>query len=90
MLEKELHKHIKKLAFPLKKGKELELALKARLTKKELKLLRAMADGCVEALQQKLALDEESLKVLELKLIKKLNYEKTKQTLYDLNKNEAK
>jgi len=83
MLEKQLKKEIKKLSFPLKQGKELELALKAKLTKKEFKLLYALANECVEELQIKLSLDEHSLKALHTKLTKKLNYEKTKQALYE-------
>ncbi len=90
MLQKQVEKEIKKLSSPLKEGKELELALKAKLTKKELKLLKALATECVDELQHKLSLDDKSLKELHLKLTKKLNYEKTKQALYKDSKNEDK
>jgi len=82
-----LEKLIKKLSFDLKSSKELELALKAKLTKKEFKLLKAMAHNEVDILKEKLNLNEDSLKALETKLIKKLNQEKTKQFLYKKDNN---
>jgi len=73
---------IKKPTFELKDGKELELSLKARLTKKEFKLLKAIATNEVDSLQAKLNLTALELNNLKQKLIKKLNYEKTKDSLY--------
>jgi hypothetical protein len=80
-----LKKLINKIEYNLKSSKELELALKAKLTKKELKLLKAMANNEVNLLKDKLNLNEESLKILEQKLIKKLNRNKVKQFLYKDN-----
>ncbi len=90
MLVNEIEKIIKNLSFPLKSDKELELALKARLTKKELKLLKALAKNNLNDLQKQLQIDELSLKELKRKLIKKLNQERVKQSLYDMSKNEIK
>jgi len=54
----------------------------AKLTKKELKLLRAWANETPQVeMQVKLSLDEEQYGALSLKLIKKLNQEKIKQAL---------
>ena len=75
-------KLIKKPTFELKDGKELELSLKAKLTKKEFKLLKAIAVSEVDYLQQKLNITNLELENLKDKLIKKLNQEKVKQFLY--------
>ncbi len=81
-LEETLRTHINKLVHPLKEEEELKLALKAKLTKKELKLLQAWADEAdLGALKMKLKLDETRYEVLSAKLIKKLNQEKTKQAI---------
>jgi len=81
-LQNEIKKHIKILVYPLKKGDALKLALKAKLTKKEFKLLQAWAeDSDLDALKEKLKLDETRYNDLSAKLIKKLNQEKTKQAL---------
>ena len=80
-LELEIKKHIKKLVFPLKEGKELELALKAKLTKKEYKLLNALANNSVDELKDKLNLDNNSYNLLFEKMVKKLNQERIKQEL---------
>jgi len=78
----EIEKHIKKLVNPLKEEEALKEALKLKLTKKELKLLKTWAEGGdIEALKQKLNLDEEHYKILSNKLIKKLNQEKIKQEI---------
>ena len=67
---------------PLKQEEELLTALKAKLTKKELKLLKAWSEGTsVEDIQSKLNLDETHYGELSAKLIKKLNQEKTKQAI---------
>lgn len=77
-------RHIKKLIRPLKEEEELRLALKAKLTKKEFKLLECWADGeDINELKERLHLDSDRLDELSLKLIKKLNQEKIKQQLCD-------
>ncbi len=78
----EIEKHIKKLVNPLKEGDNLKEALKLKLTKKELKLLKAWADGSdLDELKKQLNLDDERYSELSTKLIKKLNQEKTKQAI---------
>ncbi len=78
----EIEKHIKKLVHPLKEGEDLKEALKLKLTKKELKLLKAWADGSdLNALKKQLNIDDERYNELSSKLIKKLNQEKTKQAI---------
>ena len=82
MLRDEILKHIEHMNYSLKTGKELEMTLKAKLTKKEYKLLLAMAeDQPIEALKSKLKLDDERYDEIRQKLIKKLNQEKIKQAL---------
>ena len=77
-LNQEIEKHIKKLVNPLKEPEELLEVLKVKLTKKELKLLKAWADEISqEKIQSELNLDEERYGELSTKLIKKLNQEKT-------------
>ena len=81
-LSTEIEKHIKKLINPLKNEDALLETLKLKLTKKELKLLKAWADGSdIEDLQKQLNLDEERYGELSAKLIKKLNQEKIKQAI---------
>jgi len=81
-LSTEIEKHIKKLVNPLKNEDELKEALKLKLTKKELKLLKAWAVSTdTEEIQKSLSLDEERYGELSAKLIKKLNQEKTKQAI---------
>ena len=81
-LQKEIEKHIKKLVHPLKPEEELLPALKAKLTKKELKLLKAWAEEApAESIRIKLNLDEAHYTNLSGKLVKKLNQEKTKQAI---------
>jgi len=78
----EIEKHIKKLVNPLKDEDTLLEILKLKLTKKELKLLKAWADGIdIKELQTQLNLDEERYGELSSKLIKKLNQEKIKQAI---------
>lgn len=82
MIREELNKYIRKLAGELKDSKELTLVLKARLTKREYKMLLAWAeDSSKEMISGKLKLDNESYARLSQKLIKKLNQEKLKQEL---------
>ena len=81
-LSTEIEKHIKKLVNPLKDEDTLLEVLKLKLTKKELKLLKAWADGTdIEEVQKQLSLDEERYGELSAKLIKKLNQEKIKQAI---------
>ena len=81
-LDIEIEKHIKKLVNPLKTEEALLEALKLKLTKKELKLLKAWAEGTdIEEVQKQLSLDEKRYGELSAKLIKKLNQEKTKQAI---------
>lgn len=83
-LIQEIKKHIKKLINPLKEEEELLEVLKVKLTKKELKLLKAWANETpLEEVQAKLGLDEEHYGELSTKLIKKLNQEKIKQAMCD-------
>ena len=78
----EIEKHIKKLVNPLKDEDTLLESLKIKLTKKELKLLKAWADGTdINEVQAQLNLDEERYGELSAKLIKKLNQEKIKQAI---------
>ena len=78
----EIEKHIKKLVTPLKNEEELLETLKLKLTKKELKLLKAWAEGTdIEDVQKQLSLDEKRYGELSAKLIKKLNQEKLKQEI---------
>ncbi len=81
-LHQEIEKHIKKLVHPLKDEDELLEVLKVKLTKKELKLLKAWAKGdSTEVIQSNLSLDDTRYGELSGKLIKKLNQEKTKQAI---------
>ena len=81
-LSTEIEKHIKKLVNPLKEEEELLECLKIKLTKKELKLLKAWSEGTdITEVQKQLSLDEERYGELSSKLIKKLNQEKIKQAL---------
>ncbi|MEA2048950.1 MAG: hypothetical protein U9O64_10970 [Campylobacterota bacterium] len=81
-LNQEIEKHIKKLVNPLKDPEALLEVLKVKLTKKELKLLKAWADDTPKKkLQESLNLDEEHYAELSKKLIKKLNQERIKQVM---------
>jgi len=81
-LSTEIEIHIKKLVNPLKDGDDLKEALKLKLTKKELKLLKAWAESTdIVEIQKDLNLDEERYGELSAKLIKKLNQEKIKQAI---------
>ena len=81
-LHEEIEKHIKKLVNPLKEEDELLEVLKVKLTKKELKLLKAWADDTSrEMIQSDLNLDENRYDELSTKLIKKLNQERIKQAM---------
>jgi len=76
--------YIKKLIGTLKEEQDLLKVLKARLTKREYKLLLGLAEGLApEEIMQKLKLDKDSYKMLDAKLLKKLNQEKLKQELVE-------
>ena len=78
----EVEKHVRKLINPLKNEDELKKVLKVKLTKKEFKVLNAWAnEDDIKPLLEKLSLDEDRYGDLSLKLIKKLNQEKTKQEI---------
>lgn len=82
MLNQEIEKHIKKLVNPLKDSEALLEVLKIKLTKKELKLLKAWASKTPQKiLQESLNLDDEHYAELSQKLIKKLNQERIKQVM---------
>ena len=81
-LKQEIEKHIKKLIHPLKEESDLYIILKAKLTKKELKLLQAWSEEMKDTdIQEKLKVDKERYKSLSDNLIKKLNQEKIKQAI---------
>ena len=81
-LRDEVERHIRKLIQPLKEEDELRAVLKVKLTKKEFKVLNNWAnDEKLQALLEKLSLDEERYNELSTKLIKKLNQEKLKQEM---------
>jgi len=81
-LQEEITRHIKKLIHPLKEKDELKEALKLKLTKKELKLLKLWAEDIdSQTISKELNIDEERYVQLSTKLIKKLNQEKIKQAL---------
>jgi len=81
-LRDEVERQIRKLVHPLKEEQELKEVLKVKLTKKEFKVLNTWAnDGDVEALKEKLGMNEERYAELSVKLIKKLNQEKLKQLM---------
>jgi len=81
-LTDEVERHIRKLIHPLRDEDELREVLKVKLTKKEFKVLNTWAtNGDLEALKEKLGMDEERYGELSVKLIKKLNQEKLKQVM---------
>ena len=81
-LRDEIEKHIRVLVNPLKEEDEIAKVLKVKLTKKEFKLLNSWANSKnTQELLKKLNIDEERYKELSLKLIKKLNQEKLKQSI---------
>jgi len=81
-LRDEIERHIRKLVQPLKEEDELKDVLKVKLTKKEFKILKNWAyNEDLDALKEKLEMDEERYGELSVKLIKKLNQEKLKQLI---------
>jgi DNA-binding CsgD family transcriptional regulator len=80
-----LKKLINKIIHPLKSGLDLELALKAKLTKKEFKLLKLLAQNSNQKeVLKELKFSEGEFERVEKNLIKKLNQEKIKQAIYSL------
>jgi len=80
-----LNELISNISHPLKSGLELELALKAKLTKKELKLLKALNNGLnKEDIQKELNFNEQEFLRVNSNLVKKLNQERVKQALYNI------
>jgi len=74
---------IKNLNYEVKDSYELELILKQKLTKKELKILRAISFGEeLEDLKVKLNIDDNRLEEINSKLLKKINSENFKQEIY--------
>ncbi|HHH20739.1 MAG TPA: hypothetical protein ENK87_02315 [Nitratifractor sp.] len=83
-LEQTLTSLIKNINYPFKETKELEAALKKRLTKKEFKLLKELTLTPDEALiKEHLDFDNTELERVKSNLSKKLNQEQTKQLLYN-------
>jgi hypothetical protein len=81
-LRDEVERHVRKLVHTLKDEDELKDVLKVKLTKKEFKVLNTWANNTdLEALKEKLGIDEERYGDLSVKLIKKLNQEKLKQVM---------
>ena len=84
MIQNTLRQHIRKLVGVLKEEPSLTLVLKARLTKREYKLLTGWAAGSTpQEIAEKLKLTEEAYDTLSAKLVKKLNQEKLKQELVE-------
>lgn len=82
LLRTEIEKHIKTLVNPLQEEETLLKSLKIKLTKKELKLLKAWANDTPSSkIEAILHIDEEHYATLSSKLIKKLNQEKIKQAI---------
>ena len=78
-----LNRDIKILEKDLKEELELKKILKLRLTKKEYKVFLAINDNAGdEFMKEKLSLDDKRLQDVKDSLLKKLNYEKLKNELY--------
>ncbi len=82
MLRKMIENDIKKSIGTLKDESSLLSVLKARLTKREYKLLLSRAEGLSsKEIQEKYKLDDKDFKELLYKQVKKLNQENIKQEL---------
>ncbi len=82
MLRKMIENDIKKSIGILKDESSLLSVLKARLTKREYKLLLSRAEGLSsKEIQEKYKLDDKGFKELLYKQVKKLNQENIKQEL---------
>jgi len=82
LIQEQLNGIIRKLTTPLRDEDRLNEVLKARLTKREYKMMHAWSNKLtVSEIMSKLNLDEVSYEQFSHKLIKKLNQEKLKQEL---------
>ena len=82
MISKVLKEHIKKLHAPLKSEDELVEILKKRLTKKEYKILFALAEESDDKLLcEKFKLDEKRFKEVKTRALKKINFHDLKEEL---------
>jgi hypothetical protein len=80
-----LQRDIKIIEKDLKEEAELKKILKLRLTKKEYKVFLAINDNASdEFMKEKLLLDDKRLTEVKESLLKKLNYEKLKNELYEV------
>ncbi len=79
-----LKKLISALSYPLKSNEDLELILKAKLTKKEFKLLKALISNSKEEIE-KLNFSKDEYSRVESNLKRKLNQERVKHELYKFN-----
>jgi len=82
-LGEEIARHIRRQSFALKPDRELYVALKPALTKKEMKILLGRLYGVPKAeVQTRLKLDDARYEALFESLVKKLNSERVKASLY--------
>jgi len=80
-----LQRDIKIIEKDLKEEAELKKILKLRLTKKEYKIFLAINDNASDDfMKEKLLLDDKRLAEVKESLLKKLNYEKLKNELYEV------
>ena len=80
-----LQRDIKIIEKDLKEEAELKKILKLRLTKKEYKIFLAINDNSSDDfMKEKLLLDDKRLAEVKESLLKKLNYEKLKNELYEV------
>jgi len=80
-----LNRDIKIMEKDLKEESELKKILKLRLTKKEYKVFLAINDNADDDfMKEKLLLDDKRLQDVKDTLLKKLNYEKLKNELYEV------
>jgi len=80
-----LQRDIKIIEKDLKEEAELKKILKLRLTKKEYKIFLAINDNAGDDfMKEKLLLDDKRLVEVKESLLKKLNYEKLKNELYEV------
>lgn len=82
MIADEIKKQIRKIAVPLKSEEDLKVVLKARLTKREYKVLLAWSQAVKESeLHESLGMSKIDYDKVANRLVKKLNQEKLKQEL---------
>jgi len=84
VINNELEKHIRKVVGSFKDEDELKIILKARLTKREYKMLSAWSESMAsEQVCELLKMTSDDYDKVSKKLVKKLNQEKLKQELTD-------